>query len=135
MTGLASVPLDQIASATGVGLSSSSGAAATTTQAAELLVGAITGEGDSVSQSPADPGNQRHPELLRPGSNPTYTAFPGVGSATGPGLFGMYCIVNGTGAYVAQGTFGGPPNPAWEAVLATYKALRLRRSSRRAAAV
>ena len=107
MTGLASTPLDQTASNAGSG-SSPSSSTATTTQANELLVGAISDDNQSASDAGFSPGSG-------------YTALAGVGTA-GPSLFGEYSIVAATGTYAASGTFSTNIHQHWVAVLATYKA-------------
>lgn len=107
VTGLASTPLDRTASSAGHSTSPSSGATAVTSQADELLVGAIADYNSSTSVAAFSPGSG-------------YTALAGVGTANGPSLFAEYQIVAATGTYAATGTFA--VNDAWRAVLATYKA-------------
>lgn len=106
VTGLATTPLDGTVSGAGTSSSPSTGTV-TTTQANELLFGAIMSEGDSASVAGFTPGSG-------------YTTLGGVGS-TFPSLFGEYRIVSATGNYAANGTLG-TINPFWHALLATYKA-------------
>ena len=105
--GLASAPLDRTASAGSFGATPSSGNAATTTAADELLVGEIFAEQLTVANAGFMPGSG-------------YTALAGV---DGPGgLFGEYEIVSATGVYAADGTFASGTTSPWGALLATYKA-------------
>ena len=85
--------------------SPSSGTTVTTSQASELLVGAIS-----------DYNGPAGAVAFSPGSG--YTALAGVGAANPPSLFAEYQVVAATGAYAATGTFAGN-----DAVLATYKAV------------
>ncbi len=107
-SGLAAVAtLDQVASNNGSSATPSSGNTATTTQAEELLVGAI-----GVSGPPTD--------SFTPGSG--YTAlssvgFTGVWNGT---IRPEYRIVSATGSYQADGTLG--TSRGWAAGIATYKA-------------
>ncbi len=107
-SGLAAVAtLDQVASNNGSSATPSSGSTATTTQAEELLVGAI-----GVSGPPTD--------SFTPGSG--YTAlssvgFTGVWNGT---IRPEYRIVSATGSYQADGTLG--TSSGWAAGIATYKA-------------
>jgi hypothetical protein len=120
VTGLAGSPLDQTASAAGTGASVSSGATATTTQANELLFGAILDTASTASNANFTPaGNGTANNCATSGSS-TYSGLGGIDSSNiPPSLFGMYCIVNGTGAYAANATVAG--NPFWLATFATYK--------------
>jgi len=110
VTGLASAPLDRTASASSSGAAPSSGNAATTMVADELLVGVISTEPFIVANGSFTPGSG-------------YTALAGVDSLFGGeySLFGEYKIVSATGVYAADGTLLGT-NPPWVALLATYKA-------------
>jgi IPTL-CTERM motif/Fibronectin type III domain len=121
VTGLASVPLDRTASATnfGVSPSPSSGQTAATTQANELLFGAITDDLHAASSAGFSPGTNGTSNNCAATGNPTYTAFAGVGTIS-PLLFGMYCTVSATGGYAAQGSFA--TSTSWEALVVTYKA-------------
>jgi hypothetical protein len=118
VTGLASTPLDRTASANGISTTPSSGAAAVTTQADELLVGLINDLTANVAGAGFAPGTNGTPNNCATSGTPTYTALPGVGT-TLPSLFAMHCIVAATGAYQAQAT----TSSTWQALLATYKAL------------
>jgi hypothetical protein len=121
VTGLASAPLDQTASASGTGASPSSSATATTTQANELLFGVVMDQGAAVSSAGFSPGTNGTANPCAAGATPTYTSLGGVGSTTaGPSLFGMSCVVSATGAYAAQASV--TDNPMWQALIATYKA-------------
>jgi hypothetical protein len=118
VTGLASAPLDRIAAAAGTSTTPSSGVAATTTQADELLVGLINDLSAGVAGAGFSPGTNGTSNNCATSGTPTYSTLPGVGTPA-PSLFSMYCIVAATGAYVAQAT----TSSTWQALLATYKAL------------
>jgi hypothetical protein len=120
VTGLASTPLDRTAAATGTSTSPSSGAAATTTQAEELLVGLINDITFNVAGAGFTPGTNGTTNNCATSGSPTYTALAGVGTVDPPSLFSMYCIVAATGAYAARAT---TTTSTWQALLATYKAL------------
>lgn len=119
VTGLASSPLDQTAFAAGTGSSASSGTTATTAQANELLFGAIEDTGSGVSGAGFTPGSNGTSSTCATTGSPTYSGLGGIDSGNPPSLFGMYCVVNGTGGYAANATLTG--NPFWQAMLATYK--------------
>jgi hypothetical protein len=119
VTGLATSPLDQTASATGTSGAPSSGATATTTRAEELLVGAIDNDVATVAGAGFSPGTNGTANICATSGSSTYTALAGVGSTQAPALFGMYCIVGATGAYSAQATLSNAPT--WEALVATYR--------------
>jgi len=107
-SGLAAVAtIDQAASNNGSSATPSSGSTATTTQADELLVGAI-----GVSGPPTD--------SFTPGSGYTVLSsigFTGVWNGT---IRPEYQIVSATGSYQADGTLG--TSSGWAAGIATYKA-------------
>ena len=113
VTGLvAASRVDKTATATGTGTSPSSGNTATTTQAGELLIGAI-----GLDISTGSP-------TFTAGAN--YTALPakiitGIPSGGWFGIYPEYQIVSATGAYAANGTFSGGVND-WVAAIVTYKA-------------
>jgi hypothetical protein len=121
VTGLASTPLDKTASAAGANTSPSSGATATTTQANELIFGAITDEAHTVSGASFTPGPNGTSNNCASTGTPTCTSLGGVGTVNPPSLFGTYCVVSATGQYVAEGTVAGTA-PFWEALVATYEA-------------
>ncbi len=123
VTGLASAPLDATASENGTSKSPSSGPTATTVQASELLFGAITNDNNTVAGAAFSPGTNGTSNNCATTGTPTYSSLGGVdGLGTIPAIFGMYCIVSATDSYIAQGTFGSTATPAWQALLATYKA-------------
>ncbi len=103
--------LDRTASATGSSSSFSSGSTSTTTQADELLIGAIGTDG-------------RITDTFTPGSG--YTALTRAGTnstgmwATNNTINPEYRIVSSTGSYVADGT--NSTSRRWAATIATYKA-------------
>lgn len=100
--------VDQSATATGTSGSPSSGNTANTTQADELLIGAIgVNDGASTASFTAGAG---------------YTALPGDVSSAGLAIFPEYQVVSATGAYSAGGTLGGVYT-GWAAAIVTYKAL------------
>jgi hypothetical protein len=119
VTGLAPSPLDRTSAASGSNTSPSSGTAAPTGQANELLVGAIVQAQESVSGAGFSPGTNGTANNCAATGTPTYSALPGVGSGV-PALFQMYCAVGSIGSYAAQGTLTN--GPTWDALLATYKA-------------
>jgi hypothetical protein len=120
VTGLASGALDVTASATAFSDNPSSGPAAMTSQANELLVGAITNSFQTVAGAGFSPGTNGTGNICSNTGNQTYAALPGVGTSNVPSLFGMYCIVGALGQYEARGTFGSGA-AVWQALLATYK--------------
>jgi hypothetical protein len=121
VTGLASTPLDQIHSAVGSGTTPSSGTALVTTQANELLVGAILDEQHDQAGAVFSPGTNGTGNVCSTSGTSAYTAFPGVGSSNPSSLFPLYCIVSATGTYAANGLFGSGGTPEWQALLATYR--------------
>jgi len=110
VTGLTSVPLDQTASAQGIGPTPSSGNAATTTAGDELLIGEIEAEQLTVANAGFTPGSG-------------YTALAPVDGLASESLFGEFKIVSATGVYAADGTFAPGTTSGWGALLATYKAV------------
>jgi hypothetical protein len=106
--------LDQTQSATGSGTSPSSGlTTAPTTQASELLIGAITNQSNFGAPT------------FTPGAG--YTALTsGYGVNLSPifafGVNPEYQIVAATGTYQANGTFSSSAS-GWGAAIATYKAV------------
>jgi hypothetical protein len=120
VTGLAGSPLDQTVFASGTGSSASSGATATTTQANELLFGAILDTGSTVATAAFVQGSNGTSSTCATTGSPTYSSLGGVDEAgSPPSLFGIYCVVNNTGGYAANATLSG--NPFWHALVATYK--------------
>lgn len=122
VTGLASSPLDQTASATNTNNSPSSGTAAATSQANELLFGAISdGSNDTVAAAGFSAGTNATANICASTGTSTYTSLGGFTTGSNvPTVFGIYCVVSATGAYAAQATLT-PVNAQWGAVLATYK--------------
>src|SRR5262249_31342492 len=118
VTGLATTPLDRTAAGSGTGSSPSSGSAAQTNFANELLVGAITDESHTLSSARLSAGTNATANNCSNTSSPTYAALTGVGSSNPPSLIGMYCIVAAQAQYAAQATVFD--NPIWQALLATY---------------
>ena len=110
-SGLASTAaVDKVASATGNNTSPSSGSTATTTQAAELLIGGIG------SKAP------RRKRLLL---GQTIRPLAALGTSGGTAAANItinpeYRIVSATGAYAATGTLGSTRR--WAAAIVTYKA-------------
>jgi len=106
--------LDKTASAgdnTGTNTSPTSGNTATTTQANELLIGAIAVEGPTADTFTL---GASYSTLTRAGTN--------AGSAQDNITMNCeYQIVSATGAYHADGTMGTARN-SWAAAIATYKA-------------
>src|SRR5262249_22049550 len=88
VTGLASAPLDQPASAAGFGNSPSSGATATTTQANELLFGVVMPENLQVSSAGFNPGPNGTANTCAASGTTTYASLSDVGSSP-PALFGI----------------------------------------------
>jgi hypothetical protein len=119
VTGLAASPLDQTASAAGTGPSTSSGSAATTAQANELLFGAVLDTGSTVAGSGFTPAGNGTANTCATTGTSTYSSLGGIDSGNPPSLLGMYCVVNATGGYAANATLAG--NPFWQAIFATYK--------------
>jgi hypothetical protein len=108
----ASSAKDQATGATGSGTSPSSGNTATTTQAVELLFGAIGVEGPSG-------------DTFTPGANYSAPAGSRVSTSGGNATTNItvnpeYRIVNTTAAYAATGSMGS--SRQWAAAIATYKA-------------
>jgi hypothetical protein len=122
VTGLSVSPGDRTASAIGSGGSPSSGATAATTQASELLFGAVVNENDSASGSGLSPGTNGSANACAATGTPTYGSL-GVIDLGGnpPSLLAMYCAVSATGSYAAQATTV-PSTTSWLALIATYKA-------------
>src|SRR6184192_1660948 len=103
---------DQTSTGNGTGTAADSGATATTTQAIELLIGAVGTDG--LKSDIFTAGND--------GQGGTYTLLTGVG-ANGSGSFTLnpaYEIVAATNAYHATGTLSPARN--WVANVATYTA-------------
>jgi fibronectin-binding autotransporter adhesin len=119
VTGLASAPADGSIARHGTGTSPTSGIA-TTAQANELLVGAITDESATVAAALFSPGTNGTAHNCASTGSPTYSGLAGVGSSASPSLFGLYCEVSAIGTYSASGSFGSGGSPNWGAVLATY---------------
>ena len=123
VTGLASTPLDRTAAATSGSMLPvplpSSGATLPTTQADELLVGAIGIPGFTAASAGFSPGTHGTVNPCATSGTPTYTALAGVGSGEAGAVFGMYCIVSATGAYAVQASLD--PRTSWDALLVTYK--------------
>ena len=108
--GLTSVsPLNVTKQASGTSTAPASGNSATTTQANELLIGAISVQGSTSIAYTA-------------GANFTALTRAGTTDATGPNqtIDPEYRIVSATGAYNATGTLGS--SAPWEAELVSYKA-------------
>ena len=107
-SGLASAStVDQTASANGNSSTPASGSTAVTTQADELLIGAI-----GVSGPPTD--------IFTPGSGYTALASIGFSDAWNGTIYPEYRIVSATGAFQADGTLNLARG--WAAGIATYKA-------------
>jgi hypothetical protein len=105
--GLTSSPLDQSGWGVGSSLLPATSAIPATTQANELLLGAVSTLGSSVA--------------FTPGSG--YTALVGASQVI-PGLgtlsiFPEFRTVAATGVYAADGTLGAPQT--WNAIISTYK--------------
>lgn len=103
--------LDKTSTATGDSTTPSSGSTATTTQADELLIGAIGVEGPLGDTFTAGSG---------------YTALPrdgttGASASSNITINPEYRIVSATGTYVADGTLSDARK--WAAAIATYKML------------
>ena len=105
---LTASPVDKTSTSTGTSTSVSSGTTGTTTQASELLIGALgidfSGNGTAT---------------LTPGSG--YAALPANAISGSWGIYPEYEIVSSTGAYSATGTMSGNVND-WAAAIVTYKA-------------
>lgn len=102
--------VDKIASATGNNAAPSSGATSTTTQASELLIGAIGVEGPTT-------------ETFTAAAN--YTAIGRAGTSGGTSANNItmnpeYRIVSAAGAYSASGTLSA--SRKWATAIVTYKA-------------
>jgi hypothetical protein len=119
VTGLAGSPLDQVVSAAGTGASVSSGVAATTAQANELLFGAVLDTGSTVANSGFTPGGNATANTCASTGTSSYSSLGGIDSGSPPSLLGEYCVVNNTGAYAANATLNG--NPFWQVIFATFK--------------
>ncbi len=101
--------LDQTSTATGNGTTPSSGSTATTSQADELLIGAIGAEG--IVTDTFTVGTNYAP-LDRSGTT-------GGGFASNITINPEFQIVSATGAYLADGTLGTAQD--WAAAIATYR--------------
>ena len=121
VSGLASVAPDRTAMTNGLGTTPSSGATANTTQTNELILGVIMEDGTAVPGDTFTAGTNGTTNNCAATGTPFATALSDVESFTGASLFVTYCTVAATGAYVAQGTFGGGVDRGWEALVATYK--------------
>jgi cysteine-rich repeat protein len=111
VTGLAVSPVDKTATGTGNDTAPVTANTAATSQANEILIGAI--------------GVETRDEALTAGNS-----FTSVGSAqsgtTGSAAdnvatYAMQLIVAATGTYAAAGTLPGPQNREWAAAIVTYK--------------
>jgi len=107
-TGLADAPLDKTAGATGNGTSPSSGAAATTAQTHEVLVGAV-----GMVTVAADVGGTWG------GSFSNGQKANSGGGASDGAISEGYRIVTATGAYTASKT--GTVSAPWGALIVTYR--------------
>lgn len=119
ITGLATSPVDQTASAHGGSPTVSTGPT-TTSQANELLFGVVSDLMNTASTAAFSVGSNgtSHPCALS--GTPTYTSLGSVGTTAAPSMFAAYCVVNATGAYELQATLN-PTHPSWFATLATLK--------------
>jgi len=104
--------LDQTAAATGSSTSPSSGATSATTQAYEVVIGAIGTEG---------PGGDTQGSWSNGFQPIAYTGTTGGAAAANVSLSVGYKIVNATGAQTAAKT--GITSRQWGAAVATYKGL------------
>ncbi len=119
VAGLAGSPLDRTASAAATSTTPSSGATATTTQASELLFGAIVDGNASVSAGGFAAGANGTSNNCAATGTTTYSSLGGVDVGGGDSTYGMYCVVSATGAYVAQATLANSDN--YLALIASYK--------------
>ncbi len=109
--GLLPNPLDRVQTGTGSGTVPSSGLTAPTTQAYELLIGAIGAEGPSGDSFTA---------------GPFFTGLPRAGTSGGSASSNVtinpqFRIASLTGAYASNGTLGTSRD--WASAIATYKAV------------
>jgi hypothetical protein len=107
---VAAAPVDQGTAAAGSGTSPSSGAAPTTSQANEILIGAIGTEG---------PNGDNAGTWSNSFTNGQRLGTAGGGAANNSTISEGYRIVSATGAYTAAKT--GITSRAWGAVIATFK--------------
>lgn len=107
-------PLDKTASAVGSSTTPSSGATATTTQADEVIFGAVAVETDGNSGS-ATTG------MTPSASNISGTSTSGAGAASNMTADASYAIQTATNAQTAAWT--GADNTDWACAIATYKSL------------
>ncbi|MBV8722652.1 MAG: hypothetical protein JO277_10900 [Candidatus Eremiobacteraeota bacterium] len=119
VTGLASTPLDRSAANIGTNQSPSSGLVKTTSQANELLFGAITDLNGTVASSGFGAGINGTTNPCAPSGTTSYVSLGGVGTTAFPSIFGMYCVVHAPGAYLAGGSFLNPQT--WADQLVTLK--------------
>lgn len=111
ISGLLSSPFDKSSSGTGSGTSPSSGATATTSQADEILIGAVGTEG------PVEDAAGTWSNSFNAGQRDGTTAG---GAASNITISEGYLIVSATGAYTAAKT--SITSRDWGAAIATYKA-------------
>lgn len=118
VAGLAVGPLDQTAHRPGTGASVDSGSTAPTTQASELLLGAVRVS----SASPANytPGTNGTGNVCEPSAGSTYSLVDSVTSSS-DSLFLQACIVSDSAAYRSTATLNDP-RFQWIATISTYKA-------------
>jgi MYXO-CTERM domain-containing protein len=111
--------LDGMASNTTANASPSVTLSAATSQANELLLGAINTNGSIVTFMAGTNGTSNNCANT---SSPTYSALPSASASGGSNLvFPEYCVVAATGAYQAAGTLSSSLSGHWVALLATYR--------------
>jgi hypothetical protein len=124
LAGLTVSPLDQTHTDNGLNNSPSSGPTAATTQAKELLFGAISTGAQSANATPPTVSFSPGPNYTALTSAMTTTVV--AGSGTTFRLDPEFRLVSATGQYVADGTLtitGASVGSNWGAGIATYKAL------------
>jgi hypothetical protein len=109
VTGATSAPFDKQAQASGTSTSPSSGATATTAQAAELLLGFV-GTNGPVADAAGTWSNS---------FNDGQRAGTSGGTTTNMTISDGYLVVAATGAYTAAKT--GITSRSWDALIVTYK--------------